>query len=259
MIASEAQILAGWNISEAIMRFADPGVVEECCILESEWIAGGRRRHFRKPKDPRRHGGVWAHLNAIELAAKRVYERYSDSWSRVRRPTLELLKAGKLPVFARRDSPSAPFKAIPASACRYLRIESESRSVLVERTRSGVVRFYDVRIVCDNQGMGVPFAEAIELLEKAGGDQELNDSKPTKRASRTQSKSSSEKACTGWLARIMAESPDKPIETKEYWRAQALTKWPGTLSVRGFARAWKAAVDLSGAHAWEYGGRRRES
>lgn len=64
-----------------------------------------------------------------------------------------------------------------------------------------------------------------------------------------------ETLCRKWLAGMMQESPDLPEPKWRIWD-QANRDFPG-LSRAAFERAWKSAVEETGAFAWSRSGRRQ--
>lgn len=64
-----------------------------------------------------------------------------------------------------------------------------------------------------------------------------------------------ETKCQHWLEGMMRASPLAPDRSKVQYRAEAIQMFP-RLPVRGFERAWLAAIKATGAIAWSLPGRR---
>lgn len=71
---------------------------------------------------------------------------------------------------------------------------------------------------------------------------------------RVASLASAESSCKDWLKEQMSAAPSTP-KPKDTMYREARERFVG-LSHRGFLRAWKAAVESTGASAWSSGGRR---
>jgi hypothetical protein len=74
---------------------------------------------------------------------------------------------------------------------------------------------------------------------------------------RIETKASSETACKAWLEAAMRANP-KQKQLKTEWLKEAQTRWPD-LSERVFLRLWGAAIQLTGASAWNVTGPRNRS
>lgn len=65
----------------------------------------------------------------------------------------------------------------------------------------------------------------------------------------------SETQCCQWLAEQMQQSPSTPPKPKMAFRAEASKRFQ-SLGSRQFDRAWRTAIQQSGAHAWARAGRK---
>jgi hypothetical protein len=65
---------------------------------------------------------------------------------------------------------------------------------------------------------------------------------------------SAQTACREWLAAEMWRSPSERPRARKRYLEEALAKFTG-LSERAFDRAWKNAIDETGATAWRLAGR----
>jgi hypothetical protein len=92
--------------------------------------------------------------------------------------------------------------------------------------------------------------EDVRRLWPIGGTDQANTS--------NSNKISDENKMKTWLTTRMKNDPDNPVSKKTI-RAEAVSSGIVDISERGFDRAYKNAVEASGAAAWSAAGRRRKS
>ncbi len=83
-------------------------------------------------------------------------------------------------------------------------------------------------------------------LELCRDDLITADLLPAGRQSSLTPSTKAELDCRNWLIPQMRDSPERAPKTKAEMQADALRKSP-RLSERGFDRAWKAALEVTGA------------
>jgi hypothetical protein len=102
---------------------------------------------------------------------------------------------------------------------------------------------------------GVIRSSACESIERHAGRRVLISKIDLERlieAKKRRRPAADEKKCADWLVEAMRASPNQRIKPKREWRLEAISQFG--LSGRGFERAWRSALQESGA-TWDHPGR----
>ena len=102
---------------------------------------------------------------------------------------------------------------------------------------------------------GVIRSSACESIERHAGRRVLISKIDLERlleARKRRRPAADEKKCADWLVEAMRASPNQRIKPKREWRLEAISQFG--LSGRGFERAWRSALQESGA-TWDHPGR----
>ena len=102
---------------------------------------------------------------------------------------------------------------------------------------------------------GVIRSSACEDIERHAGRRVLISKIDLERlieAKKRRRPATDRKKCADWLVEAMRASPNQRIKPKREWRLEAISQFG--LSGRGFERAWRSALQESGA-TWDHPGR----
>jgi hypothetical protein len=158
-MVSETQQTVGWRVGETMRRCADPNLLAQWLANHRKWVAAGRRTRFIF-RNEQVDGHEAVRHNDQERAAQLIYSQNLDSYARLQASLLELLRAGGLLAWGRRDSPLASLTPLPESAWNYLRIVSVEKSVIAENTKAKI-KIFDLRFF--------PVIEAPDAVERLDG------------------------------------------------------------------------------------------
>ncbi|GEO13539.1 hypothetical protein [Microvirga aerophila] len=135
---------------------------------------------------------------------------------------------GHAEVFARRNSPLAPFSKVHPDQWRYFALP---------RT--------------PGEPAEGPNGEKLFSVYIAAGVRKSADNTVKKTIG-------FQPECMKWLIREMQASPNTQPHPKEYYRAEARKRW-GNISLRGFESMWTQAKESAGATGWGMPGRPRKT
>jgi hypothetical protein len=136
---------------------------------------------------------------------------------------------------------------IPSEAwVRYLPSIMPGRNPLFADRRQHTLRGF---MLAGNWKNGVPMFMARERFELWKSGTLKNESQNLSAADRA--------ACCDWLKTLMIESPDRPLESKDWYFKEAQCKWPG-LKAAHFSAARREAIAATGSQ-WGKGGRKPKS
>jgi hypothetical protein len=158
----------------------------------------------------------------------------SAPWTFMRTALDARVQAGAVDLYARIGSPTSVVSLVPPDVFAHFDVESWWRGVAVCHATGE--RLFSLHALDSGAWGEVPTASPAAL----------DDFKATAAA---------ENRCFRWLIEEMRKSPDSSPKSREDFLVEAKTKFRG-LSDRAFERAWKNAINQTGAEAWSKPGRR---